>query len=64
MTFDGNFHFNVKWKKTDSNDFPFTKGAGYFVHKDDMAKFLKKVGKGPKQKEVNLRAILMPSTAR
>ncbi|KAI0699067.1 hypothetical protein C8T65DRAFT_581590, partial [Cerioporus squamosus] len=54
VTFDGNFHFNLKWKKTDANDFPFTKGAGYFVHKDDMAKFLKKVGqKPPKQKETS-----------
>ncbi|KAI0705770.1 hypothetical protein C8T65DRAFT_577516, partial [Cerioporus squamosus] len=53
VTFDGNFHFNLKWKKTDPNDFPFTKGAGYFVHKDDMEKFLEKVGKGSKQKETS-----------
>ena len=51
VTFDGNFHFNLKWKKTDANDVPLTKGAGFFVHTDDIGKYLKKVGKGSKQKE-------------
>lgn len=52
MAFDGNFHFNLKCKRTDANDFPLTKGAGFFVHTDDIGKYLNKVGQGNKQKEV------------
>ena len=28
---DGNFHFNMKPKRTDPDDFPLTGGGGYFV---------------------------------
>ncbi|RPD67803.1 hypothetical protein L226DRAFT_474379 [Lentinus tigrinus ALCF2SS1-7] len=53
VTFDGNFHFNLKWKQTDKNDFPLVQGAGFFVHADDMAKYLKKADRGAKTKETS-----------
>lgn len=39
------------------------KGAGFFIHTDDISKYLKKVGKGTKQKEVcqGLLAQLSPN---
>ena len=49
---DGNFHFNLKWKKTDPDDVALTQGAGFFVHADDVATYLPKAGKGAKEKEV------------
>ena len=44
---DGNFHFNLKVKQTDPNDFPLTQAAAYFVHETDRKKFL---GKAPPPK--------------
>ena len=37
---DGNFHFNLKPKHTDPNDYPLTKGAAYFVHEDDFKEYI------------------------
>ncbi|KAI1785825.1 hypothetical protein LXA43DRAFT_894803, partial [Ganoderma leucocontextum] len=39
---DGNFHFNLKLKQTDMNDFPLTQAAAYFVHEVDFKKYLAK----------------------
>ena len=37
---DGNFHFNLKPKHTDPNDFPLTKASSYFVHEDDFKYYI------------------------
>ncbi|KAI1781959.1 hypothetical protein LXA43DRAFT_977822 [Ganoderma leucocontextum] len=37
---DGNFHFNLKPKHTDPNDYPLTKGAAYFAHEDDFKQYI------------------------
>ena len=37
---DGNFHFNLKPKHTDPNDYPLTKGAAYFAHEDDFKSYI------------------------
>ena len=37
---DGNFHFNLKPKHTDPNDFPLTKARSYFVHEDDFKYYI------------------------
>ncbi|KAI1784958.1 hypothetical protein LXA43DRAFT_900780 [Ganoderma leucocontextum] len=37
---DGNFHFNLKPKHTDPNDYPLTKGAAYFAHEDDFKHYI------------------------
>ena len=41
---DGNFVSNRKDKNTDPNDFPLSKGAAYFVHEGDVARYLPKLG--------------------
>ena len=42
---DGNYHFNLKSKRTDKDDVPLTKGAAYFANEDDAQRFL---GKAPR----------------
>ncbi|PIL28189.1 hypothetical protein GSI_09726 [Ganoderma sinense ZZ0214-1] len=37
---DGNFHFNLKPKHTDPNDYPLTKGAAYFANEDDFKHYI------------------------
>ena len=41
---DGNFVSNRKDKNGDPNDFPLSKGAAYFVHEDDVMRYLPKLG--------------------
>lgn len=41
---DGNFVSNRKDKNTDPDDFPLSKGAAYFVHEGDVARYLPKLG--------------------
>ena len=51
FSIDGNFVSHQKRKKLDPNDFPLTKGASYFMHEDDLKKYLKKFG--PLKREVS-----------
>lgn len=41
---DGNFHTNLKEKRHDDDDFPLTKGAGYFANEDAVGAYLETLG--------------------
>ncbi|KIP12369.1 hypothetical protein PHLGIDRAFT_113846 [Phlebiopsis gigantea 11061_1 CR5-6] len=43
---DGNFHANLKEKPGDENDFPLSKGAGYFANEDAVAAYLQTQASG------------------
>ena len=45
VAIDGNFVSNRKDKNTDPDDFPLSKGAGYFVNEDDVKVYEKDEGK-------------------
>lgn len=55
FSIDGNFVSHQKLKKSDPNDFPLTKGASYFMHEDDLSKFLK--NSGPYKREVRIKIL-------
>ena len=52
---DGNFHFNMKPKRTDPDDIPLTGGGGYFVNDADFKEYSKTVDSA--KKEVTLTAV-------
>ena len=37
---DGNYHFNMKHKRRDPDDYPLTLGASYFANEDDFEYYL------------------------
>ena len=41
---DGNFHANLKDKPLDLDDFPLTKGGGYFANEDAVEAYQKTLG--------------------
>ena len=56
---DGNFHANLKEKALDEDDFPLSKGAGFFAHEDAVEKYLEELGPlGPQVRNYLLRSLV------